>query len=80
LESGNYIIGFYGIHAFFADIDSDRQYWRETGESGATETNGSVSVVHSILEYLRDEGFPEFMYQFNFEYSSALEWRYRFWR
>jgi len=72
LERANYIIECYGIHAFLADIDSGRDYWRDC--------NGSESVVHSCLTWLMDEGFTEFFDQFelSWPHSTRLQWQQRY--
>ncbi|HEY1249042.1 MAG TPA: hypothetical protein VGE97_08655 [Nitrososphaera sp.] len=72
LERANYLIQCYGIHAFLADLDSGREYWREC--------NGSESIVHSALSWLTDEGFEKFFDQFelSWPHSTRLQWQQRY--
>jgi hypothetical protein len=75
LERANYLIECYGIHEFFADIDSGREYWRETDE-----LEGGETIVHSCLTWLMEEGFKAFFDQFeiSWPHNSRLEWQQRY--
>jgi hypothetical protein len=63
---GAYILGFYGIHEWFADIDEKRSYWKE-GEG----------IIHSILDYLSGGGFGMFMKENGAKWFDAQEYRNR---
>ena len=73
LERANYLIECYGVHAFFADIDAGRDYWREA-------KNGSESIVQSCMSWLTDEGFKDFFDQIEvpWAHNSRLEWQQRY--
>ena len=76
MGSANYVIGLYGVQRFFADIDRDRQFARDAYADPATANAGSV--VHSILDWVVNEGFPAFMEQYDLDYDSPYEFRNRF--
>ena len=64
---GNYLIEFYGIHNFLADIDRDREFWRDGDH-----------IVSTVLDYLSGEGFGKLLADVDVEYkSSAHEFRQR---
>ena len=67
LACSNYIIELYGLRRFLADVDRDRQFWRE-----------SDSIVAAILDWTANEGLPEFLHECEMEYGSAHEFRNRF--
>lgn len=62
----NYVIELYGVREFIADTDRNREYWRD-GES----------IIHSILTWASEDGFHEFIAQYNLDYGSAHEFRQR---
>ena len=69
MECTNNIVGLYGFRAFLADIDRDRQFWRE-----------SDGLVASILDYAANDGFEEWAAEFfeGVEFLSAHEYRSRY--
>src|SRR5262245_27697412 len=73
LGRANFIIECYGIHAFLADIDSGRDYWREA--NGSDET-----IIQSCLSWLMEEGFGSFFDQFDlaWPHGSRLQWQQRY--
>jgi hypothetical protein len=73
LGRANYLIEYYGIHEFIADIDAGRDYWRESA-------NGSESVIQSCLSWVMDEGFSSFFDQFelSWPHSTRLQWQQRY--
>jgi hypothetical protein len=77
LGCANYIIECYGIYEFLADIDANREYWRE-----CDPITGEASCIHTCLTWLSEEGFSDFMKQHDIPealgVSSALEWRQRY--
>src|SRR6516162_8364277 len=72
LERANYLIERYGIHAFLADIDANRDYWRDC--------NGSESIIHSCMSWVMDEGFEKFFDQFemSWPHGTRLQWQQRY--
>ena len=62
----DYIIGLYGISNYIADIDRDRQFWRD----GST-------LVNTVLDWVANEGFETFFDQYNLGYRTAHEFRQR---
>ena len=64
---GNYLVELYGVRRFIADIDRDREYWRE-----------GDTICHSVLTWLAGDGLPEYLRQFKQDFSSAHEWRQRY--
>jgi hypothetical protein len=63
---GTFILGFYGIHEWFADIDQKRQYWKE-----------SEGIIANILDFLSGEGFSEFIKENGGKWEDAQEYRNR---
>lgn len=63
------VIALYGLQEFLADVDRDRQFWRE-----------SSGVVSAILNWAANEGFPSYMEDLNPEalWSTAHEFRQRY--
>ena len=64
----NVIVELYGVSELFADIDRDREHWREGDH-----------VVSAILDWIGGEGFVKFFTEYNieFDYQSASEFRAR---
>jgi hypothetical protein len=73
LGRANYLLELYGIHAFLADLDTGRDYWRES-------ENGSESIVQDCLSWLVDESFQEFFDQFelSWPHTTRLQWQQRY--
>lgn len=68
MGNADYLVQCYGIRRFLADVDRDRQYWRDgTGHLGA------------LLDWLGGEGWPEFALQAGLEhYANAHQFRQRY--
>jgi hypothetical protein len=66
---GDFILAVYGVQEFIADIDASRQYWREP--------NGD-SIIGAYLTWLAEEGFGDFMAQYDQQYATAHEFRQRY--
>lgn len=64
LEQCLYIANSYGMGSIIADIDRQREFWRD-GEH----------VVSAILDYLCHDGIDGFMRAYNFEVRTAAEFR-----
>ena len=62
----NYIVELFGVRQFIADIDRDRQFWRE-----------GDTICHSVLDWAVNEGFDEFFSQHDVEFKEAHEFRQR---
>ena len=63
---GAYLVGLYGVHEWFADIDQKRAYWKE-----------SEGIIAYLLEYLSTEGFSEIMKENGGKWADAEEYRNR---
>ena len=64
----NYLIKLFGVHRFLAEVDRDRQYWREAAEGG---------VVAEVLDWASNEGFKAFVDQAGFQFDSPHQYRNR---
>ena len=73
LGRANYLIECYGIHAFLTDLDTGRDYWRES-------KNGSETIVQSCLTWLVEESFSDFFDQFDvaFPHGTRHQWQQRY--
>jgi hypothetical protein len=61
------VIDAYGFRRFIADIDRDREYWRD-----------SSSIVSACLDWAAGEGFEEFFGRFpEWQWTTAHEFRQR---
>lgn len=68
LHGARYLIQLYGIRSFLADIDRDREFWRE----------GS-SIAHSLLDWAANDGIADFLAGLGFsDYPNAHKWRLRY--
>ena len=63
---GTFLIGLYGVHEWFADIDQKRAYWKE-----------SEGIIHHLLDFLSNEGFKEYMKANGGKWIDAQEYRNR---
>ena len=61
-----YIVDHYGVRSFLADVDRAREFWRDDG-----------GIVGAVLTWAADEGFADFMREFDIDYSSSQEFRQR---
>ena len=63
----NYVVGLYGIQNFIADVDRNREFWRDGDH-----------VVSACLDYLANEGFKDFFADVDIDFkNSAHEFRQR---
>ena len=65
---GEYLVKFYGIPRFIADLDRDRDFCADR-----------TTVVSAGLDWIANEGFREFFGEqdYDFPYNSAHEFRQR---
>ena len=63
---GTYILGIYGVHEWFADIDNGRKYWEH-----------SDGIIAHILDFLTHEGFGSFMKEIGNSWVDVQEYRQR---
>jgi hypothetical protein len=61
----NNIIRLYGLRSFLADIDAERDYWREGRPEGE-------SIIHTVLGWLANDGFYPFFSQLNGNIDDCL--------
>jgi hypothetical protein len=67
LRSASHAIECYGIHQFFADIDVQREYWRD-----------GDSCLHYLLEWASLDGWQHIFGPIvEFEYRSSADYRQR---
>ena len=62
----SHVIELYGVRRFIADIDRDRQFWRDGG-----------GVIGSLLDWAANDGFSEFMSEHDQDYRDAHHFRQR---
>lgn len=62
-----YAINAYGVHNWLADVDRDRQYWRDGDH-----------LVSYILDWASNEGFCELQLPKLEEFDSAAHFRQRY--
>lgn len=68
---GDIIVELYGVDRFIADIDRDREFWREATSAAGT------SIVGSILDWVAGPGFQTFFERFDWDWISAAQFRQR---
>lgn len=56
----------YGVSEWFADIDQERSYWKE-----------SQGIIAYILDFFSTAGFSEFMKEFGNKWVDVQEYRQR---
>ena len=67
LGCADHLIELYGIREFLADLDRNREYWRDGG-----------GLVADVLDWMAGPGFHEFFSRFNFQYGEAAEFKQRY--
>jgi len=84
----NVILAAYGVDRFVADLDRNRHYWRDgaIGTPGRTAGHNTtaftaaghqLSVVAGVLAWAAGSGFPELCEEYEWDWSSAAEFRAR---
>ena len=63
---GAFILGCYGLHEWFADIEQKRAYWKE-----------GQGILGNILDSLSNEWFEEFVQEHGGKWTDAQEYRNR---
>ena len=63
---GAFILGCYGLHEWFADIEQKRAYWKE-----------GQGILGNILDSLSNEWFEEFVQEHGGKWKDAQEYRNR---
>jgi hypothetical protein len=62
------VIDAYGLDQLLADLDAQREYWRE-----------GDSLVHSVLDWIATEGFDAFFSRMpNWDFHTAADFRHRY--
>lgn len=67
MELSSHIIELFGVREFLADIDRDRQFWRD-----------GRHVISDVLDYAAGPGFGPLAKWAGLEWASAQEYRQRY--
>lgn len=62
----DFVIERYGVHRFFADLDRNREYWRDGG-----------GIVAAVLDWLATDGFQDFCEKHGLPWVTPQQYRHQ---